>query len=113
MRFFFFLILECIFLCSSLPSFALEGVFISSNIKGNSSISREGILKAVVNSRQMRFTYDALSVFIDGTLIEPRGRMRGQFISLSAKVVRDSEFLKLFIHELGHYVDIYVLTSQG
>jgi hypothetical protein len=35
--------------------------------------------------------------------------MKGRSISLSAAVVRDSEFLKLFTHELAHFIDIYSL----
>lgn len=67
----------------------------------------------MIDARQMNFTYSALSIFIDGTMIEPRGRMRGNLISLSAKVIRDSEFLKLFVHELAHHIDIYVFALQG
>lgn len=37
--------------------------------------------------------------------------MKGSNITLSEKVVRDGEFIKLFVHELGHYIDIYVLVN--
>lgn len=60
----------------------------------------------------MDFSYRSLAVFIDANLVEPRGRMQGRLISLSARVLRDSEFLKLFVHELGHYMDIYVFTPK-
>ena len=53
-----------------------------------------------------------LDIIIDAGLVEPRGRMKGRSITLSAAVVRDSEFLKLFVHELAHFIDIYRLTGD-
>jgi hypothetical protein len=38
--------------------------------------------------------------------------MRERKISLSPYVVRDTEFIQLFAHELAHYMDIYILTSR-
>jgi hypothetical protein len=46
-------------------------------------------------------------------MIEPRGRMQARKISLSAGVTRDAEFLKLFVHELAHFIDIYRLTGDS
>lgn len=34
-------------------------------------------------------------------------------MKLSATVDRDSEFIKLFTHELGHFIDIYVLRATN
>jgi hypothetical protein len=53
------------------------------------------------------------SIFIDTNLNEPRGKMSGKNIVLSAQVSRDTEFVKLFFHELGHSVDIYFFTGAS
>lgn len=39
--------------------------------------------------------------------------MRDGQISLSPYVMRDTEFIQLFVHELAHYIDIYALSPQG
>lgn len=96
---------------SFMLSVSATDVAISSNANTTSIVARKGIISKVLHAKPMDFTYRALAIFIDATLIEPRGRMQGRLISLSAGVSRDSEFLKLFVHELGHYIDIYVLTS--
>jgi hypothetical protein len=57
------------------------------------------------------YTDETLQILIDHTLIEPRGRMKWRNISLSSHIARDSEFLKLFLHELAHFVDIYILKN--
>ena len=62
----------------------------------------------------MTFDYGRpLNILIDGSQREPRGRMRDAGISLSPYVVRDTEFTKLFIHELAHYIDIYVFIPSS
>lgn len=57
------------------------------------------------------FVYDGLNVLIDSQQKEPRGQIRGKEMKLSAQVVSDAEFLKLFTHELGHFIDIYALRA--
>lgn len=57
------------------------------------------------------FSYSGLNIFIDSHQKEPRGQIRGKEMKLSAQVVADAEFLKLFTHELGHFIDIYVLRA--
>lgn len=64
-------------------------------------------------SDEMYFGYSALSIILDGTLFEPRGQMKGRIIRLSPHVAKESEFLKLFVHELAHYVDIYYLSARS
>ena len=59
----------------------------------------------------MTFDYQSLSVRIDGFQREPRGRMRDAQISLSPYVAKDAEFIKLFVHELAHYIDLYVFVT--
>jgi hypothetical protein len=72
--------------------------------------SRISTLRSVLYSTPMLFDYSRLTVSIDGYQREPRGRMRDAQISLSPYVTRDSEFTKLFIHELAHYIDLYILV---
>lgn len=92
-----------------LPSFA--AVSISANDATTSISARKNILSSVIHSQSFNFSYQALSIFIDTLLVEPRGKMQGNLITLSSRVSRDSEFLKLFVHELGHFIDVYVLRS--
>jgi hypothetical protein len=72
--------------------------------------SRIATMKQILYSTAMSFDYGRLAVSIDGFQREPRGRMRDAQISLSPYVTRDSEFTKLFVHELAHYIDIYTLV---
>ena len=65
----------------------------------------------MLRADSMRFGYNALSILIDANQVEPRGKMQGRSITLSATVLRDGEFLKLLVHELGHYTDIYDLVA--
>lgn len=58
------------------------------------------------------FTYDGLSIFLDTNQIEPRGQFRAKNITLSASIKTDSEFVQLFVHELGHFIDIYLLREN-
>jgi hypothetical protein len=69
------------------------------------------MLKQILYSAAMMFDYSRLAVSIDWFQREPRGRMRDAQISLSPYVTRDSEFTKLFVHELAHYIDLYVLAA--
>jgi hypothetical protein len=62
--------------------------------------SRVATLRQILYSAAMTFDYSRLAVSIDGFQREPRGRMRDAQISLSPYVIRDSEFTKLFVHEL-------------
>jgi len=73
--------------------------------------SREGIIVQALSAPSLfSFTRERLNILIDHTLTEPRGRMRGRDITLSALVARDTEFTKLFVHEFAHFVDIYILV---
>ncbi len=72
---------------------------------------RIATLKQILYSTAMTFDYDHLAVSIDGFQREPRGRMQDARISLSPYITRDSEFTKLFVHELAHYIDIYIFFA--
>ena len=52
-----------------------------------------------------------LSIFLDANQKEPRGQLRGKEMKISAQVTNDTEFIKLFTHELAHVVDIYFLRA--
>ena len=69
-------------------------------------------MQNILYSTAMKFDYSKLAVVIDGLQKEPRGRMQNTKISLSPYVTRDTEFTKLFIHELAHYIDIYTFVSR-
>ena len=102
-----FLTLACIF-----PTWGnAAGVSISNKNTYIDTRSRIATLKQILYSTAMTFDYGRLAVSIDGYQREPRGRMRDSQISLSPYIARDSEFTKLFVHELAHYIDLYVLVS--
>lgn len=87
--------------------------YIVNSIGANQTIeSRKKIIETVLESASMSFGYKALAILLDIHQIEPRGKMQGKSITLSANIVRDGEFLKLLTHELGHYVDIYTLVGS-
>ena len=95
---------------------SLYAVTKSVNIKNeNTTITskkRIATLKEILYSTTMSFDYSRLAVTIDGLQKEPRWRMKDARISLSPYIARDTEFTKLFIHELAHYIDIYALVSD-
>lgn len=74
------------------------------------SQSRIGSMREILYSSAMQFDYSRLNIAIDGFQREPRGRMQDARISLSPYVARDTEFTKLFVHELAHYIDIYTFS---
>ena len=76
---------------------------------------RKNIIESILLSYNPIFSYKTLLVLIDDKLHEPRGKIYGQNITLSAHIWKDGEFVKLFVHELAHYVDIYFLlpTRNG
>lgn len=74
---------------------------------------RKQMIEEVLSADTLRFGYSALSIVIDAKQTEPRGKMTGRSITLSPYVARDSEFIKLLAHEIGHYVDIYYLIPNG
>lgn len=90
-----------------------RSVVIKSENTTISSKNRIDTLNGILYSSAMSFSYNRLSIIIDGFQKEPRGRMKNAQISLSPYVTRDTEFAKLFVHELAHYIDIYVFFSNG
>ncbi len=90
--------------------YAGDGYIVETSGKVDRQELRKKIIENVLDTNVMKFWYRALSIFIDANQFEPRGKMQGRSITLSAHVLRDGEFLKLFIHELWHYIDIYTLV---
>lgn len=116
MKFFHFLTSVCIgiiFLTSYQYTFAAtQTINIKSENTTIESKRRISTLREILYSGTMAFNYNKLAIIIDGLQREPRGRMRDAQISLSPYVARDTEFTKLFIHELAHYIDIYAIIAN-
>lgn len=89
------------------------GAKVSSN--GDTWITNKRIdyISKTLKSAFFPFNYSGLNIFIDSNQKEPRGQIRGKEMKLSAQVIADAEFIKLFTHELAHFVDIYVLRSSA
>jgi hypothetical protein len=102
----------CFTFIVSVFSLGVRQMTLSSTADTDKIHAREKMLFHVIASSNFYgFTEEQLNISIDHTLVEPRGRMKGRSITLSSLVARDAEFLKLFIHELSHFVDIYVFNS--
>jgi len=86
---------------------------LSANIQSEQIQRRLEAIQMVADSRSFPFSAGDLLVNIDADQHEPRAKMRGKQITLSPYIETDSEFIKLFVHELAHFVDIYVLRERG
>lgn len=108
---FFFLIFGSIYCIWDLVAATPKVSITHENTKIETS-HRIRTMQNILYSTAMKFDYSKLAVVIDGLQKEPRGRMQNTKISLSPYVTRDTEFTKLFIHELAHYIDIYTFVSR-
>lgn len=97
---------------SLLPLHAVEDGFFVESI-GTSPLMepRKLLIHNILAANVMQFSYSALRIVLDTNQVEPRGKMQGHLITLSPHVPKDSEFIKLLVHEVSHYVDIFFLTS--
>jgi hypothetical protein len=92
--------------------FAVESTFIVESIGTSPVIEpRKSLIRDVLSASQKRFGYKALTIILDTRQKEPRGKMKGHTITLSPWVEQDFEFIKLLVHEISHYVDIFYLRS--
>lgn len=73
---------------------------------------RVGFIKKILKSSLFPYTFSGLSVLIDEHQKEPRGQIRGREMKLALGIKADAEFVKLFTHELGHFVDIILLHGD-
>lgn len=95
------------FSCQIMSLFATEYNVINSEPTPQNE-KRKNIISTLLKYYSKSFTYSSLAVVIDKELIEPRARIYGSRISVSSHVLRDGEFIKLFVHEFWHYVDLFV-----
>lgn len=67
------------------------------------------LLRANINARALRDKVTPLSVTVDAERVEPRGQLSGNELIISTSIPTDSEKISVFVHELGHVVDIHYL----
>ena len=107
-------LLVSLYLSPVTSALGVQGVTLSSSPQSDRSTSREHMLTTLISTPViLSLLNPPLDVLIDASMIEPRGRMQARKSSLSAGVTRDAEFLKLFVHELAHFIDIYRLTGDS
>jgi hypothetical protein len=68
-------------------------------------------LKEIVHSSYFESKVTPLNLVLDSEKQEPRGQVIGNKLILSMAIPSDSEQLKVFVHELGHIVDIFYLKK--
>lgn len=73
---------------------------------------RINYLENFLTSSLIGFDFKNLKININSLLKEPRAQIKWREINISASIIDDSEFFKLFIHELGHFVDLYILRAS-
>lgn len=69
-------------------------------------------LREVIASPFFKSKVTPLNLVIDAERQEPRGQVMGNKLILATSVSDDSERLKVFVHELGHIVDIFYLKKD-
>lgn len=82
---------------------------------GDAAISKRRIqlIENIFSSQYFNFNIEGLSLLIDIWQKEPRGKIQWKNITLSSGIRNDWEFLQLFIHEFGHFVDLYLLKGNA
>lgn len=68
-------------------------------------------LKEVIQSSYFQSKVTPLNLVLDSERQEPRGQVTGNKLILSTAIPNDSEQLKVFVHELGHIIDIFYLKK--
>lgn len=68
-------------------------------------------LKDVIHSSYFQSKVTPLNLVLDSERQEPRGQVMGNKLILSTSISNDSERLKVFVHELGHIVDVFYLKK--
>lgn len=69
------------------------------------------MLETQVDSAHFQSKVTPLNLLIDTERKEPRGQVVGNKLILSSRISSDSECMKVFVHELGHIIDIYYLQK--
>lgn len=74
----------------------------------------EDLLKAIklnINSKYFKDKVTPLSLTIDNTRLDPRWQVVGTKLILSNKIIEAQESIKVFVHELGHIIDLHYLLN--
>ncbi|MDD2916400.1 MAG: hypothetical protein PHH70_00995 [Candidatus Gracilibacteria bacterium] len=74
----------------------------------NNTLNR---LKEVIHSAYFQSKVTPLHIILDSERYEPRGQVVGNKLILSTLITNDTEEIKVFVHELGHIVDIFYLKK--
>lgn len=93
----------------NVPKPSLTIAFNPDYVKIDSSVVNR--LKEVIRSSYFRSKVTPLNLVLDTQRQEPRGQVMGNKLILSTSIPSDSEQLKVFVHELGHIVDIFYLKK--
>lgn len=70
------------------------------------------LVRANANSRYFESKISPLHLIFDSERKEPRGQVSGNNLILSGRIPSESENLKVFVHELGHVIDIFYLKQK-
>lgn len=70
------------------------------------------LVRANANSIYFEPKISPLHLIFDSERKEPRGQVSGNNLILSGKIPSESENLKVFVHELGHIIDIFYLKQK-
>ncbi len=73
----------------------------------------DSMIDRVVAGNYFRETLWDFPIIIDTDRTSPRGQVSNEMVTLSGKIQSLTEVGKVLVHELGHMVDIYFLTSSG
>lgn len=68
-------------------------------------------LKEIIQSSYFGSKITPLHLVLDSERQDPRGQVVGNKLILSTTIPSDSEQMKVFVHELGHIVDIFYLKK--
>lgn len=67
------------------------------------------LLRGNLNARAFHEKVTPISVIVDSERVQPRGQLAGNDLIIATSIEGDSEKIKVFVHELGHVVDIHYL----
>jgi hypothetical protein len=67
------------------------------------------LLRANLNARAFREKVTPISIIVDSERLQPRGQLAGNELIIATSIEGEAEKIKVFVHELGHVVDIHYL----
>ncbi|MDD2566256.1 MAG: hypothetical protein PHZ26_05795 [Candidatus Gracilibacteria bacterium] len=107
---------------SSVDNYSLGGKIIpakpslSIQLKPDNLKIDDQLLKSIklnIDSKIFKDKVTPLDLTVDSTRIDPRGQVLGSKLILSGKIKDLRESMKVFVHELGHIVDLHYLPNLG